>query len=226
LLGPTAVIDAPVHEASPTRPVPAPATLDDVTRVLGRVVAALDAAPVPYVLLGGLASSLLGRGRHSTDIDVLVKPEDAEHALAALARDGFETERTNRHWLYKGFMDQVLVDVLFKAKGDIYLDDEMLARASTLGFRGQLVRVISPEDLVVIKAIVHDEETPRHWHDALGVLAGSAIDWEYLARRARKSPARVLSLLLYAQSLGLAVPLAALRRLTAVVLADDAGDEA
>jgi hypothetical protein len=191
--------------------------LDTMVRVLGEATAAIEALAIPYVLLGGLASALLGRPRCSSDIDILVKAEDARRALDTLARAGFATEETNGHWLFKGSKHGVLVDILFKAKGDIYLDDEMVARATSMSFRGQRVCVIPPEDLVVIKAIVHDEETPRHWYDALGILATASIDWEYLLRRARKGPRRVLSLLLYAESIGLVVPPDLLRRLAGQV---------
>ena len=97
------------------------------------------------------------------------------------------------------------VDVIFWLTGDIYLDDEMLRRARRLDFEGTGVNVVSPEDLVVIKAIVHDEQSSRHWHDALEILADRELDWEYLARRARHGARRVLSLLIYAQSNDLVV---------------------
>ena len=227
LLGLPHLIDAPVHKATPTTGTTSQVgvDVDTVTRVLGRVVAAVDGAGIPYVLIGGLASSVLGRARHSTDVDLFVRPEDGNAVLQALERDGFATERTNPHWIYKAFLDGVLVDVIFKAKGDVYLDDDMLARAPTREFHGQRVRVVPPEDLVVIKAIVHDEETPRHWHDALGVLAAGATDWEYLVRRAAKSPTRIMSLLLYAESIGLVVPPAVLRRLADTIFpASDGGE--
>jgi hypothetical protein len=149
---------------------------------------------------------VLGRPRCSSDIDLFVKPQDAQRSLDALAAIGFGTERTNPHWLYKAFRDDALVDILFKTKGDIYLDDEMLARAPFRQVAGVNARVVPPEDLLVIKALVHDEETPRHWFDALGLLAQEPLDWPYLLRRARRGPRRVLSLLSYASSLDLPVP--------------------
>jgi predicted nucleotidyltransferase len=147
-------------------------------------------------------------------------PETAMIALEALGENGFRTERTNPAWIFKAFRDDVLVDLIFKARGDIYLDVEMLRRSSVLAYRGTRVRVIPPEDLVVIKAIVHDEETPRHWHDALGVIARGALDWDYLVERAQHSPRRVLSLLLYALSIDLWVPAAPLQRLASRVVFD------
>jgi predicted nucleotidyltransferase len=173
---------------------------DAVNRVLAGVVEAFERADVPYVLIGGLASAVHGRPRTSRDIDVLVRHADANRALAALGEAGFETEETNPQWIFKATKDDVQVDLIFWLKGDIYLDEEMLERSEECDFDGVRVRVIPPEDLIVVKAVIHDEQTPRHWGDALGVIADSELDWDYLARRARKGARRVLALLLYAQS--------------------------
>src|SRR4029450_5378003 len=107
----------------------------------------------------------------------------------------------------------VLVDMLFKMKGDIYLDAEMLARATMQQVLGTPARVIPAEDLIVVKALAHDEESTRHWFDALGVIAAGNLDWEYLERRAAKGPRRVLSHLLYATSVDLVVPDGVIHRL-------------
>jgi predicted nucleotidyltransferase len=204
---------AAIHEGSS-------ADLDTVAAVLAESTRIIEALGLPYVLFGGLASSLLGRPRCSGDVDLLLMPESAGIVLEALADAGFRTERTNPAWLFKAFRDDVLVDLIFKARGDIYLDAEMMRRASTLSFRGIPVRVIPPEDLIVIKAIVHDEETPRHWYDAIGVLARAKIDWDYLIERAGRSPRRMLSLLLYAASVDVWVPAEPMKRLAARVLFD------
>lgn len=194
--------------------------MDELARVLDAAVRALDAAEVPYLLIGGLAGTLLGRPRCSSDIDLFVQPDLAPDALQALEKAEFRTEITNPHWLYKAFRDDILVDILFKVRGDIYLDAEMLRRGQMHSFRGTQVRVISPEDFIVFKAIAHDEETPRHWHDALAVIARQDLDWDYLAARVRRSPRRVLSLLLYALSNDLWVPASALRQIGEGVLYD------
>jgi predicted nucleotidyltransferase len=188
-------------------------TVAGVREILHAAVAALDAAGIPYVVIGGQAVAQLGRPRCSMDVDLFVRPPDAPAALEALAGAGFATERINEHWLYKGTRDGVLVDLLFKTKGDIYLDDAMLAHARTRRIGGRAVRVVAPEDLIVIKALVHDEETPRHWWDALSLIAAGDLDWDYLVLRAAKGPRRVLSLLLFATSLDLLVPPTVVERL-------------
>jgi predicted nucleotidyltransferase len=176
-------------------------------------IEAVEAAGVQYLVIGGLASSLLGRPRTTRDVDLFVRREDAATALVALAEAGFDTEETNPQWIFKATREDVVIDLIFWLKGDVYLDDEMLARARDEPLGGRTVRVMPPEDLVVVKAVIHDEQTPRHWHDALGVLRDQDLDWDYLVRRARHGARRVLALLVYAQSNDLIVPDDAIRGL-------------
>jgi hypothetical protein len=102
--------------------------------------------------------------------------------------------------------DGVLVDVIFESSGGIVLDDEMLSRVRPASFRDLRLQVLGPEDLLVIKAIVHKEHRQRHWFDALALVETGELDWPYLLRRAAPGPRRVASLLLYAQTDGLEVP--------------------
>jgi len=67
-------------------------------------------------------------------------------------------------------------------------------------FRGRIVQIAPPEDLIVMKACAMSEDTSRYWYDAVSIIAHTELDWDYLARRARKGARRVLALLLYAQS--------------------------
>lgn len=192
-----------------------PADPEAFARVLREGVDAIEAAGIRYVLIGGIASAVIGRPRWTQDIDLFVQPIDADRTLEVLAEAGFDTQKTNPHWLYKAVKDGVLIDVIFRVVGDIYLDDELLERSEVRTFKGHEIRVVSPEDLIVIKAAVTSEEVPHHWHDALGILASSEeIDWDYLLRRARNSARRVLSLLIYAESNDLVVPSDVIRRLT------------
>lgn len=179
---------------------------DRFNKALFSALDALESNRIPYALIGGVASSSLGRPRSTHDIDVFVRPEDAGSALEALAAKGFATEKTDFNWLFKAFWDDILVDIIFKSKGDIYFDKEMAQRAAMMEYHGRKVKTVSPEDLVIIKAAVHDEVGPHHWHDALAVLSHATIDWDYLAKRARRAPRRLLALLVYAQSNDIWVP--------------------
>ena len=197
-----------------------PEMVDRFDRVLSDAIEALEESGIKYAFIGGIASGGLGRPRTTRDIDVFVRPEDAESCLRALTKHGFRTEHTDPNWLYKGFKENIMVDVIFKSKGDIYLDSEMYQRMITAEFHGKQVRLVAPEDLIIIKVIAHGEVTPGHWHDALALLLHANIDWEHLIRRARRAPRRVLSLLIYAQSNDVWVPKHAIDRLYRIVFGD------
>jgi predicted nucleotidyltransferase len=182
-------------------------TEEALQQAFGEAVEALRAADVPFLLIGGLSTSAFARPRITDDIDVFVRPDQARPTLQALEAAGFRTEETDARWLYKAFKHGVLVDVIFRSSGDIYVDDEMLARADVQEHWGVTAPLVSPEDLLVIKAVATTEHGSHHWYDALAVIARCPLDWAYLLHRARQAgPRRVLSLLLYAESNDLAVP--------------------
>ena len=187
------------------------AALDDVVDCLSRT-------RLRTLFIGGVSTATLSRPRHTDDIDLLVHPDDADPLLEHLGEHGFETRREDPTWLFKAFRHGVLVDLIFKSTGDIYLDDEMWAHARVESFKGHRVRLVGPEDLLVIKAVASAEHSPHHWFDALGLVARGDLDWEYLVSRARRfGPRRVLALLVYAESNDLAVPLEAISRLDEAV---------
>ena len=173
----------------------------------------VEDAGVRFLVLGGLASSLVGRPRWTHDIDFLVRPDDARQVLRALDQAGFRTEETDPVWIYKAFKDGVMLDIIFMVTGGIYLDEEMEQRSVIREYDGLAVRIPSPEDQIVIKAIVHREETSRHWFDALAILGRAQLEWEYLLHRARLGARRVLALLIYAQSMDILIPNWVIRRL-------------
>src|SRR5207248_6998366 len=59
------------------RPV---AAEDELGRVFADAVGAIEEAEIPYVLIGGLGSSVRGRPRSTDDVDLLVRPDDALRA--------------------------------------------------------------------------------------------------------------------------------------------------
>ncbi len=179
---------------------------DAFAPTLRQTVEALHGERVPFALIGGIAVSSFGRPRWTHDIDVFIRPQDADQALTILKEHGFDTDRTDPTWLFKAFKSGVMVDLIFFCTGGFYLEGEMLERAVWREMFGIRMPLLAPEDLLLLKAAVHDEGGQRHWHDALGILGRTELDWEYLLRRARRAPRRLLSLLVYAHSVDLDVP--------------------
>src|SRR5262245_12971034 len=156
-----------------------------------RLLAVLDAAVVafrrsdtPFLLMGSIATSAMGRRRAVTDIDVFVRDHDVGSALAALDEDGFETMVVSKNWLAKAFKDDVLVDVISRSTHDITLTEDILEHAVEIDVAGRRLPAVSAEDLIVMKAVATSEDTSRYWFDALGLLGRPDLDWGYLARRA------------------------------------------
>jgi predicted nucleotidyltransferase len=190
----------------------------DIRRALREVIDTLRGAEVAFLLIGGLSAAAFARPRITDDIDVFVRPAEARRALEALAAAGFDTKEEDPYWLFKAWKHGVLVDVIFRSTGDLYLDNEMLARGSEREYLGVTAPLVAPEDLLVIKALAAAEHSPTHWYDALAVVARCELDWDYLLGRARLAgPRRLASLLLFAESIDLAVPAEVIEELFQVV---------
>ena len=197
---------------------------DPVLAVLDRTLEVVRSAEVPFLVIGEIASAVWGRDRGTNDIDLFVRPEASPRVLELLGDAGFDTQVVYEHWLSKAHADGVDVDIIYRASRDILLDDEMLERAAWVDYRGRRLPVAPPEDLVVMKAGATREDTARYWYDALGILSTATLDWEYLVKRARQhGPRRMLSLLLFATSVDLVVPMAPIRELFAAVSGDADG---
>jgi predicted nucleotidyltransferase len=176
-------------------------------RVLDEALDALGKAGIPFLLIGGVGSAVYGRDQGTRDIDVFVRPETARKVLEVLGARGFDTKEVAERWLSKAIKHGVLVDVIFRSSRDILLGDDMLARARIMPFRGRMVPIAPPEDLIVMKACAMSEDTSRYWYDAVSIIAHTELDWDYLVERAREHGARrLLSLLLFATSLDIVVP--------------------
>ena len=110
------------------------------------------------------------------------------------------------------------VDVIFKAAGRVYMDDEMHERGVPTTVLGVDVRLVPAEDLAVMKALLHDEFRAFDWFDAVALLERDGFDWGYLVRRAEAYGAqRILSLMIFARAEGVDVPADAITRLRETV---------
>lgn len=180
--------------------------LPTLEKILFEAINIMESSSIPYALIGGFATKSMGRPRITHDIDFFVRPDDASKVLEVLETRGFTTQKRDPYWLFKAWKEEILVDIIFKSSGDIYFDEDVQSHVRRMPYLGSYVNAISPEDFLVIKAAAHQEHNPHHWHDALAVLKQGNLDWDYLLRRAKNAPRRVLSLLIYGQSNDIAVP--------------------
>jgi predicted nucleotidyltransferase len=161
---------------------------DRLLETLKVAAAALREAEVPFVLGGGIAIWARGGPETEHDLDLFLKPEDAERALQALADAGFRPEKPPEGWLYKAWDGEVMVDLIFDPSG-VTVDDEFLERAPETEVQAVRMRVMRPEDVLATKLLAMREHEVDY--DSVLEVARTVreqIDWDELRRRTSQSP--------------------------------------
>jgi len=160
----------------------------ELTESLKRAVAALDEQEVPYLLGGGLGCWARGGPPSSNDIDLMLKPEDAERAQEALAAVGMRPEAPPEQWLRKAWDGEILVDLIYEPSG-MRIDDEVIARGEVLSVMAMQVRVMDLDDILTTKLMALDEHS-ADYRDLILITRSlrEQIDWANLRQRTAGSP--------------------------------------
>ncbi|MFA5357961.1 MAG: nucleotidyltransferase [archaeon] len=153
---------------------------------------------VRWAVWAGFGASAYGSDRKPTDIDIGIMKEDVPKVNHAL--DHFGVKRL--HWEHKnifrlfrvGFnLEGEEIDICGDGKisvgGKQYkfvVDDEMFQNIQVKEIEGIKVPVISPEDIILLKAICQrgKEQGKFDVEDIKSILAHQKIDYAYLEKRA------------------------------------------
>jgi len=160
----------------------------EIEHALKRAAAALREAEIPFLLGGSLASWARGGPETRHDLDLIIKPEDAEAALEALQQAGMRPERPPEDWLLKAYDGDTLIDLIYCPKG-LPVDDELIGRGEELSVLGMDIRVMALEDVMATKLLALTEHSLRYE----GLLQISRalreqIDWHAVRLRTQQSP--------------------------------------
>jgi predicted nucleotidyltransferase len=149
-----------------------------------------ESEEVPYTTVGGMAVSLLGQPRATQDIDVVVwlGERSWDSFVSAGESRGFVRRipdvlefaaRTRVILLRHG--DGVGVDV---SCGALPFEQEMIERAQVVEVGGVKVKVPTPEDLIIMKAVA---QRPKDLNDIEALLRAHAdLDLERVVRWTRE----------------------------------------
>lgn len=179
--------------------------LPQLIETMKRACAALDAAGIPAMLGGGMATWARGGPPTDHDVDFYLREEDAPRALEALAAEGMEVSAPPEGWLLKAHDKGILVDLIFRPAGGP-IGDEQFERATPMELMAQPVLVASIDDVLATKLMALTEQEP----DFRPVLELSRslreqVDWDFVRTRTESSPFAAAFFTLV-ESLGIAPP--------------------
>ncbi|GAA0530983.1 hypothetical protein GCM10010172_09610 [Paractinoplanes ferrugineus] len=155
---------------------------------LKRVASTLKSAEIPFALGGSFA--VYAHGGHSSDhdVDFLIRPQDAEQSLKALAAVGFRTEQPPEDWLVKVYDDDRMVDLIHRPV-ETTVTDETLRDTEVISVEAISMPVISATQLMVHKLLSYSQ---HHCDFATGFPVARSlreqIDWDRVRRETARSP--------------------------------------
>ena len=159
-----------------------------IEATLKQSAAALKEADVPFMLGGSLAVFARGGPESCSDLDLIVKPRDAERALAVLLDLGMRQEDPPEDWLLKAWDGEVLVDLIFAPVG-LAIDDALFESADRMNVLSIHMPVMRLEDVFATKLMSLND----HYLDYEGLLklvraVREQVDWDEVRERTQGSP--------------------------------------
>ena len=161
--------------------------LDDHTRAFYlRSIRRVKESGIPFLVGGAYAlGRYTGIERHTKDLDLFVKPDDAPKVLSLFAEDGRHTDMTFPHWLGKVYDGDAFIDVIFGSGNGLQrVDDEYLARGVADEVLGEPVGLCPAEEMIWTKAFIQERERFDGADVAHLIRArGASLDWDHLVAR-------------------------------------------
>jgi len=163
----------------------------DLLDAMKRAAGTLRDHEIPFALAGSLAVYARGGPETTHDVDFVIAPQEAEHALEILEGAGWRAEKPPEGWLYKVFDEKdSMIDLIFapnNAPPDVV--DNIVAHADELEVYAIRLKVMSATDVLASKLLALRE----HYVDyepAIEVARAlrEQIDWDVLRDRTKDSP--------------------------------------
>ncbi|HUN32598.1 MAG TPA: nucleotidyltransferase family protein [Trebonia sp.] len=115
---------------------------------LKKAAMVLREAGLPFALAGGVAAYARGGGLPVHDLDLVIRPADAQAAADALGQSGMRIERPPEGWLLKAFDENRMIDLIFRLAGHPDTG-ALLERAEEISVAAVPMLVLSATDLVI-----------------------------------------------------------------------------
>ncbi len=147
---------------------------DEIVVALQDLLRWLEITQTPYATIGGVGVSLIAGARATQDVDAVLWLDTGElesfvqsgapHGFMGRISDAPEFARRNRVLLLQHQPTGINVDL---SCGALPFEEEMIARARELVIGSIRIKVATPEDLIITKAVAH---RPRDIADIEAIL--------------------------------------------------------
>jgi hypothetical protein len=161
------------------------ASLREALKLVG---VTLKESGIPFALAGGYALWARGAPEPHHDVDYVIAEADRDRAAEALAERGLDVQQPPEDWLFKAYVDDALVDVLFRLNGEP-VTAEVLDRAEELEVESVLLPVLDATALLRTKLLALDERAC----DLAKILPAARavreqVDWQEVADAVEGNP--------------------------------------
>jgi hypothetical protein len=139
---------------------------------------------LPFMLGGGFAlAAYTGRWRNTKDIDFYILPQDRQACVDAITKAGFgdyyDQLPYDRGWLYRGFRDGTIVDLIWSmANRRAEAQPSWFENGTEIVVRDEPLKLIAAEELLWCKMYVMQRDH-SDWPDVLNLLqaVGPELNW-------------------------------------------------
>src|SRR4051812_2221482 len=99
---------------------------EKAAEVFRETIALLEDNRFEYAVGGGISTDhWIGEAKQISDIDLVVREDDAVEILEVLAKAGYDTAEMEHSWLHKAFKDGVTLDLMFELKNGTRFDAQL-----------------------------------------------------------------------------------------------------
>ena len=163
-------------------------TFEELLASLKRAAAILRDGGIPFAVGGGFATWARGAPPSDHDVDLMIKEDDVESAVALLSQAGMRPEKPPEDWLMKVYDGDCMIDLIFRPTG-FPIDDEVLANTPQCKVEAMELPVLRVEDVLVTKLLSLSEHQLHYG----GILEPARalreqVHWEEVRSRTKQSP--------------------------------------
>jgi hypothetical protein len=178
-------------------------TRRELREALKTVAVVLKEGEAPFALAGGYALWARGGPEPDHDVDFLIAEDDVARVAAALAEQGLDVVQPPEDWLFKVFVSDAMVDILFRINGEPVQRDRF-DTVDSIEVESVEMPVLSATALMSDKLNALEE----HACDLTKVLPSARavreqVDWSQVAEETRDNDFAVAAMFLL-ERLGIA----------------------